>query len=230
MRKTPGEKGKPGSRMRDRHGVTPGSRRGASAPGPLRPTGKWLESGRPRPSTRGSWFLAAPAPSLWGWPGQEWSAWVGPGGPYLLLCRLDMVLTSGSPLCPRRRRRRRPRGTRGSLQKPPTGNEAASARVPSRPAPPRPLGPTPPSSRAAPPRHCGGGAPGARPRPRLHQVRAPETADEPVTTRTLWLLFARPWASVSIYAVYLSPRPLPYPSLPGHKLLRHCFKNVDLPC
>lgn len=58
MRKTPGEGGNPGSRMRERHGVTRGSRRGASAPGTLRPTSN--EVGKWAPETR---YTGLPLPS-----------------------------------------------------------------------------------------------------------------------------------------------------------------------
>ena len=109
---------------------------------PLRPTAKRLESGRPKPSAGGgggglgSWpHPRAPSAGQKRQPGQEWPGWSTPVAPYRLLCRLDMVLTSGSPRCLRRRQRRRPSGPRGAGQRPPTGNSASGARVLLRPAP-----------------------------------------------------------------------------------------------
>lgn len=171
---------------RERSGSTEGQERCPRSVPPLRPTAKRLESGRPKPSARGgvggrrggkSRFLATfarptstPAGQK-GQHGQQWPGWSALVAPHRLLCRLDMVLTSGSP--PRcrplllLRSRHRPSGTRGSGQRPPTGNSAAGARVPHCPAPPR--------SRATPaPCHQqtarrGGRrerTPGRRPRPR----------------------------------------------------------------
>lgn len=123
-------------------------------------------------------FLAAPAPpSARRQLGREWCGWVGPHGPHLLLCRLDMVLTSGSPRCLRRlHRRRRPLGTRGALQRPPTGNAAPGARVPSRPAPLP--GSAPLTCRPSP--HC-------RVRPRDCRERGPaaQVRDAPVTAQAV---------------------------------------------
>lgn len=84
MRKTRGEEGNPGSRMRERDGVTPGSKRGASAPCPLSPIGNEVGKWAPETLYRegGPRFLAAPAPpSARRQLGQEWCGWVGPHGP-----------------------------------------------------------------------------------------------------------------------------------------------------
>ena len=103
------------------------------------------------------------------WPAVAWL--VGPGGssPALVQTRHGVDFRI-SPRCPPLlllRSRHRPSGTRGSGQRPPTGNSAAGARVPHCPAPPR--------SRATPaPCHQqtarrGGRrerTPGRRPRPR----------------------------------------------------------------
>lgn len=167
-----------------------------------------LESGRPRPATLGSRFLAAPAsrPARQrGRPGQEWSAWVGPGGPYLLLCRLDMVLTSGSPLCPRRRRRR-PLGTRGSLQRPPSGNEAANARVPFRPAPPARPGSAPLTCRPCPPlpRRGHGDAGSAAPPPSPPGPRAHETEDAPLPRYTVPCVYSLHFPGLQFISIHFT--------------------------
>lgn len=153
-----------------------------------------LESGRPRPSTgRGvpdSWPRLRP-PLQGGSLAKSGVAGSAPMGPYLLLCRLDMVLTSGSPRClSRLHRRRRPLGTRGALQRPPTGNAFPGARVPSRPAPlpgSAPLTCRPSPHRRGRPRDC-------RERGSAAQVRdAPVTAQavcpRPVLCASLGLSF-----------------------------------------
>lgn len=74
------------------------------------PQAKTLQSGRPRPSAGGGgrWrgpssrpHPRAPSADQKRRPGPWWSCCSAPVAPYRLLCRLDMVLTSGSPPLPR---------------------------------------------------------------------------------------------------------------------------------
>lgn len=150
-----------------------------------------------------------------------------PVAPYRLLCRLDMVLTSGFPQLPPPPPRRPP-------PPPPSRDAGRSAKASDRKrSHPRERSVTPRPAHVPPlpllpvARSGGRGTRASRPRPRtppLSTQRILRLEDPLVTAETVYPR-ALTHAALGL-SFYMLPCPLPYTFLTVIKLLRHWFKNV----